>query len=54
MVNSEVMDEKTKAELIVVSFNLARTDEKLDKFKEAEQIYKGILKKRPNYSDGSF
>ncbi|KAI6175560.1 RNA polymerase-associated protein CTR9-like protein [Aphelenchoides bicaudatus] len=50
---NEIIDEKTKAELIIVSFNLARTDEKLDKFKEAEQIYKGILKIRPNYSDAT-
>jgi hypothetical protein len=52
LVASEIMDEKTKAELIVVSFNLARTDENLEKFGEAERIYNGILKRRPIYSDG--
>lgn len=52
LVNTDPTDERTKAEIIVVSFNLARTDERLGKFREAEQIYTGILAKRNNYSDG--
>lgn len=50
---SEEIDDKVKSELIILSFNLARTDEKLEKFGEADRIYKGILNRRPTYSDGN-
>ncbi|CAD5227826.1 unnamed protein product [Bursaphelenchus okinawaensis] len=54
LVASETMDAKTKASIISITFNLARCDEKLYKFGEAERIYKGILKKRPSYMDAMF
>jgi RNA polymerase-associated protein CTR9 len=49
-----IKEPRTKAEFITLSFNLARTLEKLDNFKVAEQIYTSILNKSPNYDDATF
>ncbi|CAD5235236.1 unnamed protein product [Bursaphelenchus xylophilus] len=54
LVSADKFDAKLKGSIVTVTYNLARCDEKLSKFGEAERIYKGILKKRPSYMDAMF
>ncbi|KAI6200702.1 RNA polymerase-associated protein CTR9-like protein [Aphelenchoides besseyi] len=49
-----VEDDKSKAAMINLSFNLARTIEKLGRVEEAEAIYKAIIQKVPKYVDAHF
>ena len=50
----DMADDKVQAQIITVSFNLARVDEKLKRLTEAESIYKSITKKVPKYTDSKF
>ncbi|KAI6236151.1 RNA polymerase-associated protein CTR9-like protein [Aphelenchoides besseyi] len=47
-------DDRSKAAMINLSFNLARTIEKLGRVEEAEAIYKAIIQKMPKYVDAHF
>lgn len=47
----ENLNDETTALLITVSYNLGRANEALCLFDEAEKLYRGIIKRRPNYVD---
>lgn len=45
------MDEEMTATLITVSYNLGRANEALCLFDDAENLYRQIVRHRPNYLD---